>query len=77
MRTNKAATAPTHCPMDKGVSTTSTATALAQRLTPVRAAGRYEGEWRDGKRNGHGTLTLPDGRRCAYPAWRRGVAGGD
>jgi hypothetical protein len=24
---------------------------------------RYEGEWRDGKKNGHGVLTLADGHR--------------
>jgi hypothetical protein len=37
-------------------------------LTPVRAAGRYEGEYRDGKKSGHGTYTWPNGERCAHPA---------
>jgi len=39
----------------------------------VRAAGRYEGEWRDNKRNGHCTQhgpMEPNGERCAHPAWR-------
>ena len=40
----------------------------------MRAAGRYEGEWRENKRSGHGTYTFPDGGRCAHPAWPRPAA---
>ncbi len=30
-------------------------------LTPVRAAGRYEGEWREDLKHGHGTFTSKSG----------------
>ncbi len=33
----------------------------------MRAAGRYEGEWRENNQSGHGTHTWPDGKRCEKP----------
>ena len=31
--------------------------------TEIFSHGRYVGEWKDGKFNGHGTVTSPDGRK--------------
>ena len=40
--------------------------------------GTYQGEKNSrGEYHGQGTWTDVDGERCAHPAGRRGVAGGD
>jgi hypothetical protein len=42
---------------------------------PVHNGNRYDGEWRDNKRNGHGVATLARGRRYDG-AWRDNKANG-